>query len=1765
MKCGANDSHMLLSVLLLLLLPVGLQWATMVECQQWSEPKFVTGNEENISLAEFNDQILQQDVWMVEDMEAPFVLVYLNYQGSPDPELTQAHSTLGAELNRATDGRWSVMITRHQDYEVHLRTRFILISIDRPSYPYTIVVNLVNVLDNSPVMTAEGSCQIEELRENFVSDCLYNVFHADGFDENGIRNSSTNELSFEIDNASGADEHFEYVLASEQHPQPRYNKRYNLRVKKQLDYTEKAIFNFITTVYDLDRTHSFQMNTIVQVRNVDSRPPIFSRPFTTERIPEKKTYTTTVIAIDRDTEVNKPICYELQTVEPNYQKYFEIGQTNGVLVVHPIDRDTEQNELYTFTIMAYKCHNKLLNTTSEGAIILEDINDNFPEIDLRPTELEFWENTVMELSFEHFTINDRDLGEHARYTVRLAETVGSNGQQESTSFTIIPSSGYQLVSFTINIIDATRLDYELPDRQTFLLHITAQEPIEPTHVNTQTVTIRLKNWNDEVPKFGSENYRTSVLETIGTDVLLAKVSVTDRDIDDGIRLIVLGRLAESLEIAELPVATDPTSSDPMYEFEIRTKQENIFDYNTANEVIVQLQAEDTLRTAKNEPIHQIFSQLTITVIDVNNKPPSITLPRGTMHIMENSPAESTVNIGEDDVAQIIGTDPDTAADLQFSIDWGSSYGTKSGVRAKAETYEDCFYIHEESVNRQRMIGTIRVNPAFAPRDVDYEMYDTLFLLVRLVDRNQTIMPNSVETMVTIQIGDENDNAPEFDKDTLTVVRSVKEQSDAGVTIGNIIAYDIDGPGNNEMSFSMVPLDSAHTDWMDIDQNGIITVKRDRAIDCDTPPTDVVLQNVTVSDWKWNTSHVFTIVLVDTNNKQPYHDPLPDDARVYKFEKIPSKTLIVQVDGKDRDRDLPYRTVSYEINYRDFPLLQRYFEVNSGGQVAVKENNDVLDRDGGLVDITINIVMVDNAGGFDIQNRVSTNIFLTLLDINDHYPELPEVAREELVLSEDVKKGHVIKADLTAADRDDKLTPNAMVNYNIRQLLPGRCCQRCPLELEALTIDTLPLTETDKALFSLVNVNEYSAELKVAEDLRGFYGTWTLQIEACDRGAEYKPVIELLEPAENKCTVRDYELEVEPYNYNTPSIVYPARNAQLRLKYEALSTGPLVDTNGTTLPNFLAIDDDGGDFGNVTFSLRSTDDNSNDHEVFRVHKVDEKTGILVLENPSAVLPFPKNYSVRHTAPAVDSITVIARDGGDKQSEAAIFIVFIDMTGEPAFLEPTFDTDFTENEEGLVERRQLPFAEDPKNAGLPPGVHTNVFYFIDEKYGNASHLFALDPVENVLRLAVLLDREDIPSHEIRIVATNNENGPPSTVAESSTALLVVRIKVNDVNDNPPVFQQRFYAAGITTNDRVQKPLFRVYAEDPDEDEIIRYEVVPGSGEAVGENLQTELPFQLHPDSGELTLTQKVQPNQKGYYQFTIIAFDRDDTHNDTVQAKVYIVSESNRVTFVFLNSVQEIDQPDVREFLSQQLSASYEMECNIDDIDQAVTERQEGASSALTDVRTHFILDNQAVEASVIQQRSSNRTFVTELKTLLRTRDLSLQDVPPTPESLTEADETLQIILIVVAAALGVLCIILFVAFFIKIRSLNRQLKALSATDFGSISSEMNGKPTRNVPTTNIFSIEGSNPVLNDNEFGRMGMGGGVYDDLSIQSEESDFNDMDKDIFSPKRKESLNPAFLEHIRQRSLNPMANGTDKTTDTGFGTGHKKLDETDDELSHRF
>lgn len=73
------------------------------------------------------------------------------------------------------------------------------------------------------------------------------------------------------------------------------------------------MYSFQVKVYDLDRTHEASQNIVVQVKNIESRDPVFTRPFTTQRIDEKSPFSAIVQAIDGDTGLGRQICYELVT------------------------------------------------------------------------------------------------------------------------------------------------------------------------------------------------------------------------------------------------------------------------------------------------------------------------------------------------------------------------------------------------------------------------------------------------------------------------------------------------------------------------------------------------------------------------------------------------------------------------------------------------------------------------------------------------------------------------------------------------------------------------------------------------------------------------------------------------------------------------------------------------------------------------------------------------------------------------------------------------------------------------------------------------------------------------------------------------------------------------------------------------------------------------------------------------------------------------------------------------------------------------------------------------------------------------------------------------------------------------------------------------------------------------------------------------------------------------------------------------------------
>lgn len=1641
---------------LLTLIGIGLLSLWVVYAQvPWETPYFLSMNTPGVEIGEITNYM--QIIKMDEELPLPIKLAKLNYRGlTPRPEIESfqlgTNKLLNASINRDQRG-WFIEVNARQDYENPSQQRYeFLVTVGNQRV--SVYLLLQNIFDENPSITYNGPCIAEELQSNFNTKCVFLVNDPDGMQGNKIR--------LEIEGNNGEADLFEFKDAI---IVDTYQMEFTLYVKKELRYEQRALYSFRTYAYDIANNNG-SIATIVEVQDMPSMDPIWVTPFATATFKEKSEQTFQVRAVDGDTGIDKKINYKLIFDEGDYSEFISIDKESGTLQISPIDRDTLNQEVFTFSIYAYKFDNETWGIQSTAVVIVEDINDHLPEIEISPNFVAFREETYLTVPLTRFSVNDLDLGVHATYNVTLSQ----NGDiLYSEAFDVIPNNGYKEANFKLSVVNAPLLDYENEIWRELVLVITAQETNFPANRTQLTLPIKLINWNDEVPIFEKDVYNVNLLETVGAEYIIAQVEATDADIDDRVIHEIVGGLA-NISISEDGVLT--------------TTADDIFDYERQTEVIIQIKATDTLQVDPEDKLNTAFTQLNINVVDVNDETPEIRMPRSSPNITENSPGNVLIT------SMIVATDPDTTADLYFEINWNDTYATKSGQDAPKDTYENCFIIEAHPDNINTVYGHLKVNPDFKG-DIDYEEYEVIYLAIRVTDRNQEVNPDSADGTITIRVDDINDNAPQFIQDTLLANRSVIEEAREDTLIGSILAHDIDGPGNNIISYYIRPKVNASPPtpdkWISIDVNtGAIKVEENAIIDCDRPKLYYLEYTVTVSDGELSTEGDIRISIIDINNKSPYILEFKNPVELY--ENATTDTPVGYIRAADIDRDPPHNTLEYMINYPQFPDLRKFFEINvTSGLIQVKLQSDsVLDRDNGITQHEIHVNIEDNYQGNGRTNQNTTSLTLILLDVNDNAPELPDPKDFLPVAKEDTKKGTLIGPKLIATDRDEVNTPNSWISYRVILIVPAEPDEGIDSELNY------------EDLFTIQGDDKVYGQLVANKFLKGFHGIWMVTVEAFDHGDEGPSHISLK-------SRETYNITIVPDNFNAPTIIYPTNKDIIRLRYEGQEIGrPLLLTDMTALPLFEAYDPDGGIYGNITFEISSYNPQSGDADYFDIYKESTKKSRLQLR--------------KQIKPTFYHLNVKAVDGGFKYSEEVtnLTLVFVDMQGDPYFPVTNFTTDFTENEFGLSEQRKIPNAFDPKNQGDENETYI-IYYFIDPNYNpDDAKLFSLNKTTRVLMLQEMLDREEIDTHYIRIIASNRKDNPEPYPKENS--MLILKITVNDVNDNPPEFEERSYSAGITSSDYINKPILTVLATDKDLNDSITYMFDPDSVSSNGENIDDikRRMFTLDSETGVISLAAVPRANMKGYFQFNIIALD-EVKHSDVCNVQIYIVSEINRVSFIFLASYQTVANN--IQFLIKTFEEYYGYEkCNIDDYSDVSygSDLTRSRDSGITNVRAHFIHNGEAIEASEIRAKSNDLNFIAKLKNALNEKSLILEDVPSERnDEVVENGEALTTVLIVVAVALTILCAILVVAFVMKTRALNRQMKAFSAPNFGSTSSNLN---RREAPTTNVFSVEGSNPVLNNNELPK-----DAFDTMSVESYESDFvgiNDDPTFNMSQKPRESKN---------------------------------------------
>lgn len=183
-----------------------------------------------------------------------------------------------------------------------------------------------------------------------------------------------------------------------------------------------------------------------------------------------------------------------------------------------------------------KCNNLSSFTPSAAVFIVDDINNNYPEIyfPIGMGIIELKEQVFSTLlSSSEFYIEDIDLGPNASYEVILSQETSAL-DDFAKAFNVIPSNGYQKQSFTISVANTSMIDFEDGNWQDFEVIVQATETDFKEHQRTKTFQVRLLNWNDELPMFQTDEYNFEVLETVGNGHSIGHVLAEDRDIDDSI-------------------------------------------------------------------------------------------------------------------------------------------------------------------------------------------------------------------------------------------------------------------------------------------------------------------------------------------------------------------------------------------------------------------------------------------------------------------------------------------------------------------------------------------------------------------------------------------------------------------------------------------------------------------------------------------------------------------------------------------------------------------------------------------------------------------------------------------------------------------------------------------------------------------------------------------------------------------------------------------------------------------------------------------------------------------------------------------------------------------------------------------------------------------------------------------------------------------------------------------------------------------------------
>uniref|UniRef100_A0A5F7ZWY3 Protocadherin Fat 3 n=1 Tax=Macaca mulatta TaxID=9544 RepID=A0A5F7ZWY3_MACMU len=894
------------------------------------------------------------------------------------------------------------------------------------------------------------------------------------------------------------------------------------------------------------------------------------------------------------------------------------------------------------------------------------------------------------------------------------------------------------------------------------------EVTDGTNVAVTQVFIKVLDNNDNGPEFSQPNYDVTISEDVLPDTEILQIEATDRDEKHKLSYTVHSSI-DSISMRKFRI--DP-STGVLYTAER-------LDHEAQDKHILNIMVRD-----QEFPYRRNLARVIVNVEDANDHSPYFTNPLYEASVFESAALGSAV-------LQVTALDKDKGenAELIYTIEAGNTGNT--------------FKI-------EPVLGIITIC-----KEPDMTTMGQFVLSIKVTDQGSP--PMSATAIVRISVTMSDNSHPKFiHKDYQA---EVNENVDIGTSVILISAisqstliYEVkDGDING--IFTINPY------------SGVITTRK--VLDYErTSSYQLIIQATNMAGMASNAT--VNIQIVDENDNAPvflfsqYSGSLSEAAPINSIVRsLDNSPLVIRATDADSNRNalLVYQIVE--------STAKKFFTVDSStGAIRTIANLDhetiahfhfhVHVRDSGSPQLTA-------------ESPVEVNIEVT--DVNDNPPVFTQAVFETVLLLPTYVGVEVLK--VSATDPDSEVPPE--LTYS---LMEG--------SLDHFLIDS------NSGVLTIKNNNlskdHYMLIVKVSDGK--FYSTSMVTImvkEAMDSGLHFTQSFYSTSISENNTNITKVAIVNAVGNRLNEPLKYSILNPGNKFKIK--STSGVIQTTGVPFDreeqelyelvveasreldylrvarvvvrvNIEDINDNSPVFVGLPYYAAVQVDAEPGTLIYQVTAIDKDKGpngevTYVLQddyghfeiNPNSGNVILKEAFNSDLSNIEYGVTILAKDGGKPSLSTSVELpITIVNKAMPVFDKPFYTASVNEDI-----RMNTPILSI--NATSPEG--QGIIYIIID--GDPFKQFNVDFDTGVLKVVSPLDYEVTSAYKLTIRASDALTG--------ARAEVTVDLLVNDVNDNPPIFDQPTYNTTLSEASLIGTPVLQVVSIDADSEnnKMVHYQIV------------------------------------------------------------------------------------------------------------------------------------------------------------------------------------------------------------------------------------------------------------------------------------------------------------------------------------------------------